>query len=200
VTSCLCVFVFGYLELMDKGKPQSNFYFKSMSLIFRIRDLIDLILPRRDVLEEVGIKPGFHVLDYGCGPGGYISALGRLLGTSGKIYALDMHPLAIRAVQKIALREKIENLETIHSDRETGLPDNSLDVVLLYDVFHGLSNPDGVLEEIHRVLKPDGILSFSDHHISEDEIISRVTETGLFRLSGKGNKTYSFLREEQKRN
>lgn len=179
---------------MDKDKPQSKFYFKSMSLIFRIRDLI---LPRRDVLEEVGIKPGFHVLDYGCGPGAYISALGRLLGTSGKIYALDINPLAIRAVQKIALREKIENLETIQSDRETGLPDNSLDVVLLYDVFHGLSNPRGVLEEIHRVLKPDGILSFSDHHIGEDEIISRVTETGLFRLSRKGSKTYSFLREEQ---
>ena len=177
---------------MDRDKPQSKFYFKSMSLIFRVRDLL---LPRRDVLEEVGIKPGFHVLDYGCGPGGYISALGRLLGTSGRIYALDMHPLAIRAVQKIALREKIENLETIHSDRETGLPDNSLDVVLLYDVFHGLSNPNGVLEEIHRVLKPDGILSLSDHHISKDRIISRVTETGLFRLSGKGSKTYSFLRE-----
>ena len=167
---------------MDRDKLQSKFHFKSMSLIFRVRDLL---LPRREVLEEVGIKPGFHVLDYGCGPGGYISALAKLVGTSGKIHALDMHPLAIRAVQKIALREKIENLETIHSDRETGLPDNSLDVVLLYDVFHGLSNPKGVLEEIHRVLKPDGILSFSDHHISEDRIISGVTETGLFRLSEK---------------
>ncbi len=179
---------------MDKDKPQSKLYFKGMSLIFRIRDLIS---PRRDVLEEVGIKPGFYVLDYGCGPGGYISALAKLVGTSGRIYALDINPLAIRAVQKIALRERIENLETIRSDRETGLPDNSLDVVLLYDVFHGLSNPNGVLEEIHRVLKPDGILSFSDHHIGEDEIISRVTETGLFRLSRKGNKTYSFLKEKQ---
>ncbi len=179
---------------MDKDKPQSKLYFKGMSLIFRIRDLIS---PRRDVLAEVGIKPGFYVLDYGCGPGGYISALAKLVGTSGRIYALDIHPLAIRAVQKIALRERMENLETIRSDRETGLPDNSLDVVLLYDVFHGLSNPNGVLEEIHRVLKPDGILSFSDHHIGEDEIISRVTETGLFRLSRKGNKTYSFLKEKQ---
>ncbi len=179
---------------MDKDKPQSKLYFKGMSLIFRIRDLIS---PRRDVLAEVGIKPGFYVLDYGCGPGGYISALAKLVGTSGRIYALDIHPLAIRAVQKIALRERMENLETIRSDRETGLPDISLDVVLLYDVFHGLSNPNGVLEEIHRVLKPDGILSFSDHHIGEDEIISRVTETGLFRLSRKGNKTYSFLKEKQ---
>ncbi len=179
---------------MDKDKPQSKLYFKGMSLIFRIRDLIS---PRRDVLAEVGIKPGFYVLDYGCGPGGYISALAKLVGTSGRIYALDIHPLAIRAVQKIALRERMENLETIRSDRETGLPDNSLDVVLLYDVFHGLSNPNGVLEEIHRVLKPDGILSFSDHHIGEDEIISRVTETGLLRLSRKGNKTYSFLKEKQ---
>ncbi|MFH1323270.1 MAG: methyltransferase domain-containing protein, partial [Methanobacteriota archaeon] len=64
---------------------------------------------------------------------------------------------------------------TIHSDRRTGLPDKSLDAVLLYDAFHDLEKPDDVLKEIHRVLKSDGILSFSDHHMKEEEIVSKVT-------------------------
>jgi hypothetical protein len=51
-----------------------------------------------------------------------------------------------------------------------------------------------VLTELRRVLKPAGLLSFSDHHMKEGEILSGITETGLFRLSEKGKKTYGFLR------
>jgi len=86
-------------------------------------------------------------------------------------------------------------VETICSGRETGLPDSSVDVVLLYDTFHGLGDPSGVLGELHRVLKPGGILSFSDHHMNEDEIVSSLTSGGLFRLSGKGDKTHTLVRE-----
>lgn len=87
-------------------------------------------------------------------------------------------------------------METIRSDCKTGLPDNSIDVVLLYDTFHALSDHDGVLEELHRVLKHDGILSFSDHHMKENEIISKITNRGLFKLSGKSKNTYNFLKEK----
>jgi ubiquinone/menaquinone biosynthesis C-methylase UbiE len=174
-------------------KPMSNFDFKFMSLGYKFRDLR---LPRLNILKEVGIKPGFHVLDYGCGPGSYIIPLAQLVGESGKIYALDIHPLAIRKVQDIASKKQLTNVETILSDCQTGLPDNSLDVLPLYDIFHHLSGPDGVLRELHRILKPDGILSFSDHHMKENEIVSQVTNSGLFRLSRKGERTYSFLKEE----
>jgi len=153
-------------------------------------------LPRKNVLKVVGIKPGFHVLDYGCGPGGYIIGAAELVGKSGKIYALDIHPLAIQMVQSIASKKQLTNVETICSDCKTGLPDNSVDVVLLYDTLHTLSDQNGVLEELHRVLKPNGILSFSDHHMKENEILSKVTNRRLFRLSRKGKRTYSFLKEE----
>jgi ubiquinone/menaquinone biosynthesis C-methylase UbiE len=176
---------------MDKA--ESNLGFRLMALGYRFRDLR---LPRLNILEEVGIKPGFQVLDYGCGPGGYIVPLAELVGKLGKIYALDIHPLAIQKVQDIASKKQLANVETILSDCQTGLPDNSLDVVLLYDTFHHLSDPDGVLKELHRVLKPDGILSFSDHHMKENEIVSGVTNSGLFRLSGKGQRTYSFLKKQ----
>jgi ubiquinone/menaquinone biosynthesis C-methylase UbiE len=176
---------------MDKA--ESNLGFRLMALGYRFRDLR---LPRLNILKEVGIKPGFQVLDYGCGPGSYIIPLAELVGESGKVYALDIHPLAIRKVQDIASKKQLANVETILSDCQTGLPDNSLDVVLLYDTFHHLSDPDGVLKELHRVLKPDGILSFSDHHMKENEIVSGVTNSGLFRLSGKGQRTYSFLKKQ----
>lgn len=163
--------------------------FKLMTLVFRIRDILR---PRMDLLKEAGIEPGFCILDYGCGPGSYIAALAQLVGTSGEIYALDIHPLAIKEVQKTAARKAITNVKTIESDCKTGLPDNLVDVVLLYDTFHNLSQPDDVLRELHRVLKSGSTLSFSDHHMNEKDIITGVTKTGLFKLSTKGKKIYSF--------
>jgi ubiquinone/menaquinone biosynthesis C-methylase UbiE len=174
-------------------KPKSNIDFKVMSFSYKFRDLF---LSRKNILKEVGIKPGLQVLDYGCGPGSYITAAAELVGKSGKIYALDIHPLAIQKVQSIASKKSLTNVETICSDCKTGLPDNSVDVVLLYDTFHTLGDPNGVLEELHRVLKPRGTLSFSDHHMKENEIVSKITSRGLFRLSKKGRRTYSFSKEE----
>ncbi len=174
-------------------KPEPNLHFRLMSLCYRFRDFF---LPRMNILQEAGIEPGFHVLDYGCGPGSYVVALAELVGESGEIYALDIHPLAIQMVQGIASREQLTNVETICSDCKTGLPDNTVDVALLYDILHDLGDPNGVLQELHRVLKPDGILSFTDHHLKENKIVSRLTNGGLFRLLKKGKRTYNFLKEE----
>jgi ubiquinone/menaquinone biosynthesis C-methylase UbiE len=172
-------------------KRMSNFGFKAMAFTFKIRDLFK---PRKNVVKEVGIKPGFHVLDYGCGSGSYITAVAKLVGKSGRIYAVDIHPLAIQMVQRIATKNQLTNVETILSDCKTGLPDESVDAVLLYDTFHDLSNPDEVLQELYRILGPNGILSFSDHHMRKDEIVSRVTQKGMFKLSRKGERTYSFVK------
>lgn len=177
-----------------KAKPKSNLDFRLMSLTYKFRDFLQ---PRMNILKEVGIEAGFHVLDYGCGPGSYIAPLAGLVGKSGKIYALDIHPLAIQAVQRIALRKRLENVHTILSDSKTGLPPASIDVVLLYDILHDLENRNMVLTELNRILKPKGVLSLSDHHLEEEEIISQVPSTGLFKLSAKGKRTYSFLREER---
>jgi len=174
-------------------KQMSNFDFQFMSVGYKFRDLF---LPRKNILKEVGIKPGFYVLDYGCGPGSYIIPLAELVGESGKIYALDIHPLAIQKVKDIASKKQLANVETILSDCQTGLPDNTLDALLLYDAFHHLSAPEAVLKELHRVLKPGGTLSFSDHHMKEKEIVAEITKSRLFRLSRKGQRTYVFLKEE----
>ncbi|MBL7152207.1 MAG: class I SAM-dependent methyltransferase [Phycisphaerae bacterium] len=172
---------------MDRAK--SSAYFKITVLAFKLRDWLS---PRINVLKEANIGPGFSVLDYGCGPGGYILDTARLVGESGTVYALDIHPLAAQRVGKIASDNALANVKTIQSDCNTALSDGGIDVVLLYDTFHLLSRPENVLREIHRVLKPDGTLSFSDHHMKERKILAAVTATGLFKLSAKGKKTYTF--------
>ncbi len=176
-----------------RTRPQSNLDFRLMSLTLKFRDFLR---PRMSILKEVGIEVGFHVLDYGCGPGSYIAPLAELVGKSGKIYALDVHPLAMQTVQRVAFLKLLANVQTILSDCKTELPPNSVDLVLLYDILHDLDEPNRVLAELHRVLRPKGILSVSDHHLKQDEIISRVAGGGLFKLSAKGKRTYSFSREE----
>jgi len=171
------------------NKPESNFSYRGMVLLFKIRDFFR---PRKEILKEAGIKPGFQVLDYGCGPGGYIIPATELVGESGKVFALDINPLAIQIVQSLISKNHLKNVATIQSDCQTGLPDNSIDIVLLYDTFHALVKPNEILSELHRVLKPDGILSFSDHHMKRDEILSKVTNQGIFKLLKRGKRTYSF--------
>lgn len=73
-----------------------------MALTFKVRDFFK---PRRDIVKEVGIKEGFRMLDYGCGPGSYVTAVAELVGNSGKIYALDVNPVAIKMVKKIAAKK-----------------------------------------------------------------------------------------------
>ncbi len=132
------------------------------------------------------------MVDYGCGPGSYTFFLARMVGEAGKVYAVDIHPLAVRKIKDIVSRKHLKNVEAVCSDRETGLPDNSADVVLLYDSFHALNDPDGVLKELHRILKPGGILSFQDHRMTGDEITRELTKAVYFQLLKKGKKTYTF--------
>jgi ubiquinone/menaquinone biosynthesis C-methylase UbiE len=138
------------------------------------------------------IRPGFNVLDYGCGPGSYTIPAAKIVGNKGKVYALDTHPSALSRVQKLATKKGLKNIETILSDGTTGLRNSSVDVVLL----HELSYANVALQEIHRVLRSDGTLYFSDHqiHIRDDEVVSRLTNAGLFRLSRKGPKTFSLVK------
>ena len=103
-------------KMMDK--PMSNLMFQGMCFVFMLRDLFS---PRETILMETGIKPGDYVLDYGCGPGGYVAPASKLLGEAGRVYALDINPLAVKRVQKIALKEQLANVETICSDCKTRL-------------------------------------------------------------------------------
>ena len=78
-------------------KPMSNFHFKMMSLILSLRYLYK---NPAVTLKEAGITSGVTVLDYGCGPGYYSIVAAEMVSETGKIYALDILPMAVEKVRK----------------------------------------------------------------------------------------------------
>ena len=166
-----------------------------MSAMFRIRDKFNS--PRIKV-EKADIKPGQVVLDYGCGPGSYTVEVAELVGDTGKVYAADIHPLSSKKVQAAASKKGLNNIETILIDgatNATGLSDKCVDVVLSFDMFHIVSDKELLLKEWHRVLKANGKLSLDCHHMEENDILSNITDDGLFKLKEQNEKMYIFAKQ-----
>jgi ubiquinone/menaquinone biosynthesis C-methylase UbiE len=73
---------------------------------------------------------------------------------------LDISPLAIERVQQKIEEEGVTNVKTILADAaQTGLPDQSFDLIFLFGFAHNVGNVENILTELHRILKPAGILS-----------------------------------------
>lgn len=184
------IFELGKIRFHSKQTPLHLLNYLTVSLILFFRDLIN---SPQTVLREAHIKPGTTVLDYGCGPGNYSIAVSELLHGTGEVFALDNHPLALQSISKKIKKKNIKNIETIHSDCKTGLASNSVDVVLLYHVFNDLKNPIHVLMELHRIIKPSGILSFSEFDL--ERISQNLAASGLFQLQKKMGTTHIFVKK-----
>lgn len=176
---------------MEYNKSQSNLDFRFMSFFFKIRDLFKSPMKK---IEKAEIKLGDIVLDYGCGSGSYTIAAAETVSPSGKIFAADIHPLAIKKVNKRALKRGMNNIYTIQTDCKTELESNSVDIIICFDVFHGVDDKNCILKEFYRLLKNGSILSFDDHHIKENEIIEKITSEGLFKLRDKKESQYNFVK------
>lgn len=176
---------------MIKNKKQSNLDFRCMSFFFKIRDKFH---PPIKKIKNANIKQGETVLDYGCGSGSYSIAAAEEIGPMGKLIAADIHPLALKKVRKKAKEMGYNNIETIQTDCDTRLDDESVDKVICFDVLHGISNKKDIIKEFYRVLKPNSILSLDDHHYNRDQIISFITSDGLFKLANSIDKQYNFIK------
>ena len=176
-------------EKRKKDKPMSKTHFKFMLKHFKQRDKK---YPPLNKIEKTKINEGSVVLDYGCGPGSYSIAAAEVVGNTGKVYAADIHPLAIKEVEKRAREKELKNIETILTECDTKLEGNSIDVVLLLDIYHDLSDPENILKQLHRILKNNGWLSVDDHHFKDEEIIDKIISTGLFRFIEKKDKVFNF--------
>jgi len=151
-----------------------------------------IFFPPGKLLERSGIKPDQHVLNFGCAAGSHALAAAEIVGVGGRVYALDMHPRAVLRVRRLAQKKGLTNMQTILSDGPTNLPDGIIDTVFMCDVFHELEEPDKILAEMHRVLKPDGVLAFTERYLSDSAIKAQVTGGGLFKLSAQDGKLFKF--------
>ncbi|HUF73392.1 MAG TPA: class I SAM-dependent methyltransferase [Gammaproteobacteria bacterium] len=96
------------------------------------------------------------VIDFGCGYG--IFTVAAALQTSGTVYAVDIESSMIEATAARAQGHGLGNVETVLRDfvaRGTGLPDESVDYAMLFNILHG-ENPAGLVAEAFRVLRPGG--------------------------------------------
>jgi ubiquinone/menaquinone biosynthesis C-methylase UbiE len=156
-----------------------NIAFRAMSLYFALRHRLDDV---RKPLKQAGIKAGQTVLDFGCGPGHYAIAAAKMVGAKGKVYALDIQPLAAQSVEKKAKKEGLTNIVTIVSNRDTRLPDQSVDIALAYDMISMVKDKEALAKEVHRVLKPNGIFSVLVEHIKVEDVLKILEKDGLFSL------------------
>jgi ubiquinone/menaquinone biosynthesis C-methylase UbiE len=178
---------------MKMRKWMSNLDFRMMALTLRLREGFR---DPRDELVLIGLRAGQVVLDYGCGAGSYTIPAAQIVGDEGRVYALDVHPLAVEMVEKRAAKQGLANVKTIYSDRDTGLPNSSVDVVLLYDVLHAVQDKQLLLQELGRVLKSGGILSVRPEHMAKAAFLATVEESGLFVRGKQLDEAYQFVRRE----
>jgi ubiquinone/menaquinone biosynthesis C-methylase UbiE len=164
-------------------------HFQLMACLFRIRDLMH---PPDKILLETGMKGGMKVLDFGCGPGGFSLAAANIVGREGIVYAVDNNPLAITSVALSAAARSLDNIKTLPGSCLDSLPRGFIDIVLLYDVLHAITEPSAVMQVLWRVLNLQGLLSVSDHHLTEEKIVKIITGTSLFWFTGQRHRTLRF--------
>jgi len=118
------------------------------------------------MLLSVGIKPGWRVLDAGCGGGSFLPLLADLVGPAGYIRALDMAPENIAKVDaRITAGNFACTVETeLGSVVSLTYPDNSFDAVWCANVTQYLSDQEltTALTEFLRVVRPGGLLSLKE--------------------------------------
>lgn len=150
------------------------------------------------MLLEVGIDEGQSVLDFGCGSGIYSIPAAKLVGKKGRIYSVDVNRGTLDKLSRKAEREGLENIVTILSSDNVGIPiDNeTLNHVLLIDVLQEISDIETLMEEIHRILKPDGLMTIFPMHIDSNKVIRYASNT-KYRLKGRKFQDQILIFEKQ---
>ena len=119
------------------------------------------------MLSSVGIEPGWHVLDAGCGSGGYLPLLAGTVGPSGQVHAVDLAPDNVAIVQeRLAASRALPCPVEIRVGDFAALPypDDRFDALWCANVTQYLGDEEleGVLEELRRVVRPGGVVAVKD--------------------------------------
>ncbi|MCD4756512.1 class I SAM-dependent methyltransferase [bacterium] len=179
----------------SKQKPMSGITFRVMLVIMNIRKKFF----NRDVEEEVdlvGIKEGDYILDFGCGPGFNTILASQKVKEQGRVYALDISPQAIEMIKDLAKKKKLNNILTILSDCDTGLEDGSIDIVYLHNTLPYVQDKEDVLNEIYRVLKVGGRLSYISRAVSRSHGDDTISNEQLKKLLAS-KKRFKLVQEKE---
>jgi ubiquinone/menaquinone biosynthesis C-methylase UbiE len=122
-------------------------------------------------LDALSIKPGMVVADVGAGTGYMSLRLAKRVGPSGKVYSEDVQPEMLRRLRQNAAEAKLNNIQTVlGGEADPKLPPDTLDLILLVDVYHELSQPQRMLRKMREALKSDGRLVLIEYRKEDPSI------------------------------
>jgi ubiquinone/menaquinone biosynthesis C-methylase UbiE len=125
-------------------------------------------------LDALGIRAGDVVADVGAGTGYYTVRLARRVGPTGRVYATDIQPEMIALLESRLAREHVSGVKPVlATERDTGLPAATMNLILLVDVYHELSRPQLVLRQLKRALKPSGRLVLVEYRKEDPAVAIR---------------------------
>lgn len=114
----------------------------------------------REVVLQIGLREGMKVGDLGAGSGHYTRAAAAAVGTSGRVYAVDVQEDVLKHLKLNTHEYHQGAIETIWGNLEkpggTHLRDSLLDVVILANVFFQIEHTGILMNEVNRILKPGG--------------------------------------------
>lgn len=112
-----------------------------------------------DAIAIIGVKKGSTVADIGAGSGYWTVKLAKRVGPSGVVYATDIQPAMIALLEKSVAKARLTNVKMIlGAADDPKLSPASIDLAIMVDVYHELSQPQVMLRRIHEALKPGGRL------------------------------------------
>jgi len=129
-----------------------------------------------EVLREVGLKESQTVLDCCCGSGIYTTAAAQLVGEKGLVYAIDTNSEKLKDLRRTVESKKLKNIKIMEENVESKipLPNSSIDIVLLYDIFWYFRPKEnklaGLLQEVYRVATATATISVYPAHLDLHEL------------------------------
>jgi ubiquinone/menaquinone biosynthesis C-methylase UbiE len=122
-------------------------------------------------LNAIGIKPGMKVADIGAGVGYFTLRLAKRVSPDGVVYANDVQPEMLTLLKERIARTKTTNIRPVlGTEDDPKLPKDTMDLVLMVDVYHELSQPQEMLQHLRNCLKADGRLVMLEYRKEDPHI------------------------------
>ena len=127
---------------------------------------------RTDLLiQMLALQPGMDVADIGAGSGYFTRRMAPPIKPDGVVFATDIQPEMLEYLGTSLLLEGIENVTPILGRVDnTGLAEDSVDLILLVDVYHEFDHPWEMARSMHRALRPDGRVALVEYRAGDDTV------------------------------
>jgi ubiquinone/menaquinone biosynthesis C-methylase UbiE len=118
-------------------------------------------MPR--VRQVLGLKEGMVVADVGAGKGELTFALAREVGSKGHVFSTEIDPARLGRLREAVRGAGLDNVTVVEAQsRETGLPPNCCEAIVLRRVYHHVTEPSSINASLLQSLRPEGVLVIID--------------------------------------